>query len=73
MSKEKLYIVQVDSTMKSSDMKKIADSLGGFLREPDATAMVVPETVEPLNKDEAEQYLEEMANALGKTVTDDKN
>jgi hypothetical protein len=35
--------------------------------------VIVPETVEPLDRDEARTYLEEMADALGMVVEDDES
>lgn len=37
----------------------------------DDNLIIVPEEVEPLNRDEAIQYLEEMANALDMVVQDE--
>lgn len=64
-----IYFVQV-SDADAAEMKQIADSLTGFLQDPDAEALVVPENVKPLNRDEAKQYLEEMANALDMEVNE---
>lgn len=65
---EKVYFVQV-SDADADELRQISESLGGFLRSPDARAIVVPENVKPLDADEAREYLEGMADALGAEVT----
>jgi len=67
---EKVYFVQVGDDVRPSDMEQVADSLGGFLNNPDANALVVPETIKPLDRDEAREYLEAMADALDMEVSD---
>jgi transcriptional/translational regulatory protein YebC/TACO1 len=62
-----IYFVQVDGD--AAEAKRVADSLGDFLKRDDAEVLVVPETVEPLDRDEAIQYLESMVDALN--VDDD--
>jgi hypothetical protein len=61
-----IYFVQVDGD--AAEAQRISDNLSDFLGTSDAQIIVVPETVEPLDRDEAIQYLESMAEALGATV-----
>lgn len=65
---EKIYFVQVEDA-DAQQLEQVVDSLGGFLNDPDATAIAVPETIKPLNRDEAKQYLQEMADALDMEVS----
>lgn len=66
---EKIYFVQVEDA-SPHELEQVVDSLGGFLNDPEATAIAVPDTIKPLNRDEARQYLEEMADAFDMEVTD---
>ena len=65
-----IYFIQVDSS-DPAIAEQVADSFSGFIDNPSAKTMIVPETIDPLDRDEAVQYLEEMATALDKAVVDD--
>jgi len=65
--REKIYFVQVEDAT-SGELEQIRNSLTGFLNSDNANAIVVPERVKPLDKDEARDYLEDMADALDMEV-----
>lgn len=69
MSGQDIYFVQVEGS-DMHDIQKAANSLSGFMDDPDATTVLVPETVKPLNREEAMEYLESMANALDMELSD---
>lgn len=65
-----VYFIQVDSD-DPRIAEQVADSFSGFIDNPSAQTIIVPKDIKPLDRDEAVQYLEGMADALGKGVVDD--
>jgi hypothetical protein len=62
-----IYFLQV-SGCDAEMMEKIVSTIGGEINTDESKIIAVPEKVEPLNRDEAMQYLEEVADALDATV-----
>lgn len=59
-----IYFIQVEDA-DAHELQQVATSLTGFMDDPNATTVLVSDKVKPLDRDEAIEYLESMADACG--------
>lgn len=59
-----IYFIQVEDA-DAHELQQAATSLTGFMDDPNATTVLVSDKVKPLDRDEAIEYLESMADACG--------
>lgn len=65
-----LYFLQVRGGAQEELAEKLIEKTEDMETVSDDNIVIVPEEIEPLNRDEAMQYLEEMAEALDMVVED---
>lgn len=68
-----VYFLQVAAGCQKELAEKLIEKAEESETVSDDNLIIVPEEVEPLNRDEAMQYLEEMADALNMTVKEDES
>jgi len=68
-----LYFLQVRGGAQEELAEKLIEKTEEMETVSDDNIVIVPEEIEPLNREEAMQYLEEMADALGMAVEEDES
>lgn len=68
-----LYFLKVTGGSHKELAEKLVEKVEETETVSDDNIIIVPEEVEPLNRDEAMEYLEEMANALGMAVEEESD